>query len=108
MTDGRTFCLRQHGKGHYLDADLSLDGVANSGMRKADGPGYHLELDFPGNEDLLAAFRKHAALAVHKDLAEQLGTTKVDARLEGNTVTLMLCTDIGCWTFWEDGDQHLE
>ncbi len=108
VTDGRAFCLRQHGKGHHLDVDLNQDGGAKSGARRAGDAGYHLELDFPLNEDLLAAFRDHTVLAVDKDLAEQLGSARVDARLEGNTVTLMLCTDIGCWTFSQGGDQDME
>ena len=102
VTDGRTFCLRQHGLGRHLDVELGPDGLAKSGTKQGGGPGYHLELDLPGNEDLVAVFREQAALAVHKDLAEQLGPARVDARLEGDTMTLTLCTDIGSWAFLQE------
>lgn len=96
IADGRAFCLRTDEGRFLLDADWpdSEDSLAVLRGRYGATAGYRLEVDWPGVDDKVAVFREMVILAIEKTLDEQLANARLDARAEGDSVSLMLSTSI--------------
>jgi hypothetical protein len=96
VVDGRAFCLRAERSDPALDVDWpdSEDraGLPAGGQQTLDA--YNLAVDWPGSGDKVAVLREKVVLAIDKTLDECLTNTRLEARLEGDDVRLILCTSI--------------
>ena len=98
----QTFCLRQQeGDDEYVfpqDSGLGAFRIYRAGLN-----GLHLELGEPRESDRVALVRGRPVLAIDKGLDTRTDSMRLDARMEGDEVMLMVSSDIASFTLSETG-----